>query len=578
MNPSSNYFDIQDFSGYDFSSLISFGDQNQYEGNYQEATKNYLQALEALHQVKYDTQESKGKKCLTSLRASILSRLGDNLFYLGQYKIAVEFYNQQVNMLTEIDNTLNLAIAHHKVGFCSYFMGLHESSLMSQEQSFAILSAEEEQLAFKPLRCRIHLCIGLNQYALGNHELAVISYDKGLTIARQYGLQNQEAEISAYLSSSVRERSNFRDEKVDVVSHSNLLGDLQYAMRIAHKNPYIRALVSKELAKVHETIDFDIAQRWFEDALSFSKAYNLPFSVELQNSLNLVLQRKQELASQHYVLEDQPWYNREFPQIPEVDWNRLESSEFKTDFVIVTATPIELAAVLRILKLDDSDNLLPCRVFNSSGQQYYLGRFGHYNTVVTQSRMGDRNEFGSNATTRSALREWNPKAVIMVGIVFGKNPTTQNIADVLVATKLIDYESIRMNSDGSIDDRGDHLPSNGQLLRLFEQAYSWEFKRPDGSRCKSDSGPILSGNKLVDNLGFKTELFERFSAAKGGEMEGIGFATAANEMKKPWILIKAICDWADGNKNDHYQPLAAAAAASLVHYVLLQKTILNCFE
>ncbi len=61
-------------------------------------------------------------------------------------------------------------------------------------------------------------------------------------------------------------------------------------------------------------------------------------------------------------------------------------------------------------------------------------------------------------------------------------------------------------------------------------------------------------------------------------MEGIGFCSAANSLQKPWILIKAICDWADGKKNDKHQPLAAAAAVSLVHYVLSQKTILNCFE
>jgi nucleoside phosphorylase len=578
MNLFSNYFDNQDFSGYDFSSLINLGDQNQYEGNYQEATKNYLQVLEFLYQIKDNTQESKDKNNLNSLRASVLSRLGDNLFYLGQYKIATEFYNQQASVLTEIGNSLNLATAHHKVGFCNYFMGLYEFSITSQEQSLAILSTQEEQLVVKQLRCRIHLCIGLNQYALGNQELAVDNYEEGIAIARLYGLQHQEAEISAYLSTPVRENLNLRNEKVDVASLNNLIGDLQYAIRVAHKNPYIKALVSKELAKVHETIDIDISQIFFEDALNLSKTHNLPFLSELQNSLNLVLQKKQELTAQYYVLEDQPWYNEKFPQISEVERHQLESSGFKADFVIVTATSIELEAVICLLKRDNSNNLLPCRMYTSSGNQYYLGKFGNHRTVVTQSRMGDRNEFGSNTTTRQALHEWNPKAVIMVGIAFGKKPTKQNIADVLVATKLIDYESIRMNSDGSIDDRGDHLQSNGQLLRLFEQAYGWEFRRPDGSLSKSDPGPILSGNKLIDNFGFKTELFERFSSAKGGEMEGIGFATAANEMKKPWILIKAICDWADGNKNDHYQPLAAAAAASLVHYVLLQKTILSCFE
>jgi hypothetical protein len=35
-----------------------------------------------------------------------------------------------------------------------------------------------------------------------------------------------------------------------------------------------------------------------------------------------------------------------------------------------------------------------------------------------------------------------------------------------------------------------------------------------------------------------------------------------------WILVKAICDWANGNKNDKAQPLAARNAAQFVLHVL----------
>jgi nucleoside phosphorylase len=36
-----------------------------------------------------------------------------------------------------------------------------------------------------------------------------------------------------------------------------------------------------------------------------------------------------------------------------------------------------------------------------------------------------------------------------------------------------------------------------------------------------------------------------------------------------WILVKAICDWADGSKNDSAQVLAANNAANFVLYALL---------
>ena len=53
--------------------------------------------------------------------------------------------------------------------------------------------------------------------------------------------------------------------------------------------------------------------------------------------------------------------------------------------------------------------------------------------------------------------------------------------------------------------------------------------------------------------------------AIGGEMEGAGVYAAAG--KTDWILVKAICDWADGTKHvdkEARQKAAATNAAELV--------------
>ncbi|NET59967.1 MAG: 5'-methylthioadenosine/S-adenosylhomocysteine nucleosidase [Symploca sp. SIO2E6] len=336
-------------------------------------------------------------------------------------------------------------------------------------------------------------------------------------------------------------------------------------------------MASRELAKTYQTIDIDIsfAKKYFEDAVSIANKYKFSFLSEVQSELNKIIQQEQEILEPDYILEEQLWYSSVFPKIPEIEPDKLESSSFKADFVIVTATPIEFKAVVRLLESDVNEGLLPCRVYTSSGQDY-LDKFGHYKTVVTQCRMGTRDERSAVIVTQKALEIWKPKAVIMLGIAFGKSSIEQNIGDVLVATEIIDYDFNRIGLDG-ITDRGSRPPSNRSLLGLFEQAYEWEFYRPDGSPCNLIPGPVLSGDKLVDNPEFKADLFKRFPHAKGGEMEGIGFCSAANSLETPWILIKSICDWADGKKNDKHQPLAAAAAASLLLYVLSQRTILNCF-
>ncbi|MBW4472437.1 MAG: hypothetical protein KME45_19000 [Stenomitos rutilans HA7619-LM2] len=577
MDSPTSYSGEKVFAMSDIDRLVRLGDKSQYEGNYQEATKNYLQALEALYQVlDNDKQVLRDRNGLTCLKAVIISKLGDNLVYVGQYKIAIEFYTQQLQIVTGTESKLDIAFAHHKVGFCNYFMGLYHSSIEFQQKSLDILINEEEGLEPDQLRCKIHLCLGLNQLALKSYEIAASSYEIALDIARKHRLQNEEVEIIASLSSSVRKKHELEYQKRNMNSLENLMGDLYYARRIANNNPYIKALTLRELAKVHETIDIDIAEKYFEEALNVSKSYSLPFLKKFQDDLDGILQKKQELLQQDYILEDQSWYSPVFPKVQEVERERIESSEFKADFVIVTATPVELKAVVRLLEPDASEDLLPCRVHTSSGQ-YYLGKFGYYKTVVTQCRMGTRDERGAGSVTQKALENWNPKAVIMVGLAFGKSSVEQKIGCVLVATEIIDYDLNRVGSDGIVD-RGSRPPSNRNLLSLFEQSYDWEFSRPDGSSCKLIPGPVLSGDKLVDSLEFKADLFRRFPHAKGGEMEGIGFCNAANSLQKPWILIKAICDWADGNKNDKYQPLAAAAAVSLVHHVLSQRTILNCFE
>ena len=91
--------------------------------------------------------------------------------------------------------------------------------------------------------------------------------------------------------------------------------------------------------------------------------------------------------------------------------------------------------------------------------------------------------------------------------------------------------------------------------------------------AKVKFGLILSGAKLVDNQDFREQLRAFGPEAIGGEMEGAGLYAAAQSNKVDWILVKAICDWADGKKSDHKdanQELAATNAARFIKYVIEQ--------
>jgi nucleoside phosphorylase len=120
------------------------------------------------------------------------------------------------------------------------------------------------------------------------------------------------------------------------------------------------------------------------------------------------------------------------------------------------------------------------------------------------------------------------------------------------------------------DNRGEEHKSSVVLLNRFRNVLGWDFRNPLGQQCTHQIGPVLSGEKLVDNVNEKTELFSRFPTAIGGEMEGAGFAAAAERKKCEWIVLKAICDWGDGTKQKHHQAFAAAASVDFLTHVLNQ--------
>lgn len=273
----------------------------------------------------------------------------------------------------------------------------------------------------------------------------------------------------------------------------------------------------------------------------------------------------------NYVLEEQPWYAPRFPQAEEIDQEQIDALKAEIDVVIMTATDVELRAVMHLLEpYPGQEQVLLAFV---GPETYYLGKFGAYRAVVTKCRMGSISEGSAAFAALQAQNVWRPKALIMVGIAFGKDAARQKIADVLVASQIISYEQQRLGEQ--VVFRGAIPPSNTILLNRFENALNWRFIRPDGKECALLIGPILSGEKLVDDPAFKRQLFQQFPQAIGGEMEGAGLCAASGRVGVAWILVKAICDWGDGTKHKRHQPLAAAAAVSLVHHVLSYKRALD---
>ena len=239
---------------------------------------------------------------------------------------------------------------------------------------------------------------------------------------------------------------------------------------------------------------------------------------------------------------------------------------------ILVATDVEREAVLKKMRPPKSKRAI--LQVHSGSNTFFIGRLGSTHIALSMSAMGSLGRDASMMTTTEMIGIWQLPAVVMVGIAFGKDANKQDIGTVLVSDRIVSYEPQRVSSD-STEDRSTQTQAGSVLLNRCRNVIGWNFQAPSGRRSGFQVGPILSGEKLVDNPDFKQELFGRFPMAIGGEMEGAGLAAAAERNKCEWIVVKAICDWGDGQKGKHHQGFAAASSVNFVEHVLNQPGVLD---
>lgn len=239
--------------------------------------------------------------------------------------------------------------------------------------------------------------------------------------------------------------------------------------------------------------------------------------------------------------------------------------------LLVCATKVESKAILDVFQ--SASNKPPEPISIADRMYHNLGLIDNTTVFMMQCEMGSVGLGSSLMTISKGINALSPDAVIMVGIAFGVNKKKQSIGDVLVSQQLMLYELQRVgttkdNAQQLLIPRGDRPHASPWLLDRFRNAEAyWD------DRFRVSFGLILSGEKLVDNVDFREQLKQFEPEAIGGEMEGAGLFSACQDAKVDWILVKAICDWADGHKKrnkSENQRVAAYNAATYVLHVLQQ--------
>ncbi|MCW3108588.1 MAG: Nucleoside phosphorylase-like protein [Segetibacter sp.] len=234
------------------------------------------------------------------------------------------------------------------------------------------------------------------------------------------------------------------------------------------------------------------------------------------------------------------------------------------DILLLTATDVETQCLHEQMMPEDGIILK----VGIDVHTYFIGNFGNYRVLHTQCKAGSATLGGSAVVTAHAINLIKPKAILMIGIAFGLNKTKQKIGDVLISESLWPYDISRIGE--KTVHRGGNPRASTFLVNRFKDL-NWEYNYTIGKakkvfKSKVSQGVLFSGEKLVDNLEFRQRLQLEVPEAIGGEMEGSGIATAADGTKTDWIVVKSICDFADGQKKNNKSANQRAAALAAVAY------------
>lgn len=236
----------------------------------------------------------------------------------------------------------------------------------------------------------------------------------------------------------------------------------------------------------------------------------------------------------------------------------------RADLLLVTVTEVEADAVMDAFHKETG---APCTLVPISGRNYYdLGMVSGIHVYMALSALGAGGLSGSQQTVHKGLEALSPAAVIMVGIAFGLRPDKQSIGTVLVSQQVHGYDLKWVGATQKVH-LGDKAAASPRLLNWLRSANL--LIRNKGERAMM--GLILSGSDVLARTDLRKELQEAEPDAIGGEMELYGMYVACHEHGTDWIMIKAVCDWADDAKDENReanQTLAAKNAAGFLMHAL----------
>ena len=154
------------------------------------------------------------------------------------------------------------------------------------------------------------------------------------------------------------------------------------------------------------------------------------------------------------------------------------------------------------------------------------------------------------------------KLVINIGIAWAADPEKHKLGDVLIANRVVNIDDVKRHQ-GQIIERS-AIPKIDARSQAIVSTTKMRWADSEHKESKVHVGLYVGSNALLNDPRVKESILKRYPEAIGGEMESFAVYEAINFGDIPWMVIKGVSDFADGDKHDEYHEVATKNAARFV--------------
>ena len=231
-----------------------------------------------------------------------------------------------------------------------------------------------------------------------------------------------------------------------------------------------------------------------------------------------------------------------------------------TEYIgIISAMDNEIEVLLNEMETERTDTI--------GGMVYHVGTLRGQPVVISRSGIG---KVRVSSGTTAMFNNYSVSKVIFTGIAGGVADETQ-VFDQVIATRLVEHDYGRVTNDGFLWLSGDPGVSNepGSYYYcdrdMVDLAYNAAVEVMGASHVFK--GTIATGDQFIASEDYVERLRKEFDAY-ACEMEGASVAVVCMNYGKPFVVIRALSDKADGNAHESYDNFGDLAGANSSRIVL----------